>query len=44
MASVVIVAIVDKLQDEDSDLQQAALISLVELAKYCKSVHLAMEC
>jgi hypothetical protein len=40
----VIAAIVGKLQDEDSDVRQTALISLVELAKHSKSVHLATTC
>lgn len=44
MAYKVIAAIVGKLQDEDSDVRQAALISLVELAKHSKSVYLAMTC
>ena len=39
-----IAAIIGKLGDEDLDMQQAALASLVELAKYSKSDHLTMTC
>jgi hypothetical protein len=38
----VVAAIIGKLGDEDFNMQQAALTSLVELAKYSMSVHLVM--
>jgi len=37
-----IAAMIGMLGDEDSDMQCVALMSLVDLAKYGKSVHLVM--